>query len=314
MVGSRHLLLGVLAALLLLAAAPARAQKSRPGILRSLIDNLTPDTPEQMENEAIATRDASEARKLYGSLLARHPDSPEGVRAAIWIGLYSYAAGDGPAALEYFERARKHAKDPGLKGRAEFWCETVRLGSGAEPLPDPLDVDRADSWAALSGMVRVDRSIRAGRPGEGEEQLLALEGAARRSGLLGLLAARWGSLLAQTDPGRAERESLLPLERAVVGLPEAIYFRRSPAPTVKSEPEESWSVQFGAFLEEPNAKEMLEQLDRKGCDARIDEEEQDGQRWYRVRLGELPARAAAESLAAQVTESSGLPSEIVRIR
>jgi tetratricopeptide (TPR) repeat protein len=320
MAGTRILRSGVLGALfLLLLPQPGIAQKEHQGIFRGLIDNLTPDTPEQMENEALATRDATEALKLYGSLLARHPEDPEGVRAAIWIGLYYYGAGDMKTSLEYFERARRRAKSPELESRVAFWCEAARLAAGTEPLPDDSREGRRNAWDLLRELVRVDRSIRAGRPGDAENHLLSLEGDARRGGMLGLLAARWGSLLAMNGPGRGGPESLRPLELATAGLPEGIYFQRSagfPAatPAPAPAPEETWSIQFGAFLEEENAKEQREQLEEKGCEARIDEEEEEGRHWYRVRMGELPGRAAAESLAAGSAQQSGIPYQIVRVR
>ena len=310
MVRSHGLRLGAPCLLLLLLAQPGYAQKEGQGILRGLIDNLTPDTPEQMEGDALATRDATEALKRYGSLLARHPDSPEGVRAALWIGLYYYGAGDVTSALEYFERGRKHAKDPGLRSRAEFWCDAARLAAGVEPLPDGSDGDRRNAWDSLRGLVRADRSIRAGRPGEAEQLLLSLEGDARRGGLLGVLAARWGTVLASGAPGRGGREGLRPLRLAIAGLPEEIYFQdRAEPPPPAPAGDETWSIQFGAFLEEDNAKEMRKELEREGCDARIDEEDEEGRHWYRVREGEMSTRAAAESLAAGAADQSGFPTK-----
>jgi hypothetical protein len=315
MVLARGLQLATPCLLLLLLAQPGHAQKEGQGILRGLIDNLTPDSPEQLEDGAVATRDATEALKRYGSLLARHPDSPQGVRAAIWIGLYYYGAGDMASALEYFERGRKRAKDPELKSRAEFWCDAARLAAGVEPLPDGPDAGRRTSWDTLRGLVRADRSTRARRPGEAEQQLLSLEGDARRGGLLGLLAARWGSVFASGGPARGDRESLRPLRLAIAELPEEIYFQDREAPPPPAPvADETWSIQFGAFLEEDNAKEMRKELERKGCDVRIDEEDEEGQHWYRVREGELSTRAAAESLAAVSADESGFPYQIVRIR
>jgi hypothetical protein len=317
---ARLLGIGLLAASSLIAASlipasPAIAQKEHPGIFRNLIDNLTPDTPEQLENEAIGTRDAGEALKLYGSLLARHPDTPQGVRAALWIGLYSYGTGDNATALEYFERARKHAREPELRARAAFWCDAARLAAGAEPLPDDRAGGPGDRWEAMRSLVRVDRSIRSDRPREAEEALLSLEGDARRAGLVGLMAARWGSVLALAEPGRGAREGLRTLERSVVELPESVYLRAAaPAPQPAAVPEEVWSVQLGAFLEEDNAKSLRDEVDHKGCEARVDEDDEDGRHWYRVRTGECRSRTAAESLAVIVTEKSGVESQIVRIR
>lgn len=312
---ARSLVLGLLAASSLTFASPANAQKEHPGIFRNLIDNLTPDTPEQLENEAIGMRDAAEALKVYGSLLARHPDSPEGVRAALWIGLYSYGAGDNATALQYFERARKHAGDPDLRARAEFWCDAARLAAGAEPLPGEWGGGRGERWETMRALVRVDRSIRSDRPREAEEQLLSLEGDARRAGLVGLMAARWGSVLALAEPGRAAREGLRALERSVIELPEAVYLRSpAPAPQPAAAPEETWAIQLGAFLEEGNAKALQRELDRKGCETRVDEDDEDGRHWYRIRTGECRSRSAAESLAVTVTEKCGVEAQIVRVR
>ncbi len=70
-----------------------------------------------------------------------------------------------------------------------------------------------------------------------------------------------------SGPGRGGPESLRPLELATGGLPEGIYLQGTagfPAPTPAPAPEETWSIQFGAFLEEENAKEQREQLERQG--------------------------------------------------
>ena len=112
------------------------AERQRPpGILRGLIGELVPGSAREIEERASQARDGAEALRLYGSLQSRFGGTPEGVRAALWVGIYYYGAGEEESSLEYFERARRNARDPELLARAEFWCDQVRLRTGREPLP-----------------------------------------------------------------------------------------------------------------------------------------------------------------------------------
>lgn len=291
----------------------ADAEKQRPpGILRELIGELVPGSPREIEERAAQTRDGAEALRLYGALQARSASSPEGVRAALWVGTYYYGAGEEEASLEYFERARRNARDPELLARAEFWCDQVRLRTGREPLAATGDGSRG-GFRTLQAMVRVDRSVREGRRGEAEAELLSIEGEARRAGLLGPYLARWGDLLRMPGSGRVNRAVLEPLLDVVADLPERLRLAL-PAASAPAPAHESWSLQFGAFLEAENAEAQVRALQREGLDLRTDETVEDGRSWYRTRLGAFATRAAAESTAAGLDLPSTAPYQIVRVQ
>ncbi len=239
-----------------------------------MIEEIVPGSAPEIEEQALRTRDGAEALRLYGLLQSRFPGTPEGVRAAIWVGLYYYGAGEDEAALGYFERARKYARDPELLGRSDFWCDQVRLRTGREPLSID-EVPAAGRYRALQVLAHVDRSVREGRRSEAETYLLSIEGEARRAGLLGPYVARWGDLFRMPGTGRVNRSVLAPLIFACSGLPERLRIS-APADPVPQAAPELWAIQFGAFLDAGNAARQVEELRRRGLDVRVDETEEDG--------------------------------------
>jgi hypothetical protein len=290
-----------------------RAERQRPpGILRGLIGELVPGSPHEIEERASQARDGAEALRLYGSLQSRFGASPEGVRAALWVGIYFYGAGEEESSLEYFERARHYARDPELVARAEFWCDQVRLRTGREPLPSEEGRGRG-GFRALQALVRVDRSIREGRRSEAEAELLSIEGEIRRAGLLGPYMARWGDLLRMPGSGRVNRTVLDPFIEAGAGLPERLRLA-VPAPAASPASQEEWSLQFGAFLDQENATAQVHEFQRKGLELRIDEATDDGRAWFRTRFGKFTSHAAAESTAAGLGLPAGTPHDIVRLQ
>jgi tetratricopeptide (TPR) repeat protein len=234
------------------------------------------------------------------------------VRAALWVGIYYYGAGEEESSLEYFERARHNARDPELVARAEFWCDQVRLRTGREPLPSEENRGRG-VFRALQALVRVDRSIREGRRSEAEAELLSIEGETRRAGLLGPYLARWGDLLRMPGSGRVNRAVLDPLLDAGAALPERLRLA-VPAPIVSPASPEAWSLQFGAFLDPENAAAQVREFRGKGLDLRTDETVEDGRAWFRTRFGRFTTRAAAESSEAGLGLPAGTPRGIVRLQ
>ncbi len=313
----------LLAAALLVGLTPMRseAQRERPGILRGILDEFAPGSAEELDAQARGTQDGDEARRLYSTLQARHADRPEGVRAALWMGFWSYSGGDFEAALEMFERARRHARDPEMKARAEFWCEQVRHMLGGEPLTESQATGGEGFYAVLRRLVHADRSIRAGRRSDAEATLLALEGDSRRTGLLSLVAVRWNDALALAG-GRVARDPILPLLASLDGLPEQVYL--APAAAMASEqgqpaiePEGGdrvWTLEFGVYLRDEDAQLEADRLGRAGYEARVDSVIEDGRRRLHLRLGAFPSRAEAESLAARIPPELAAPPWIVQVR
>lgn len=298
------------------AASPSAAQKERSrGILRNLIQTIAPESPEELEYRARETRDVATALDLYGTLESRHGGRPEGIRASLWLGLYEYGRNDHESALVHFEQARKNARDPLLRARATFWCEQARLITGREPITDDPDGMEGGFWGTLRGLTRVDRSIHAGRRSDAEQELLLLEGEARHAGLLGPEIARWGDILraAGTGGGRLPPEALRPMLRAAAELPERLRIQlpdRAPADSTPPA-EDKWTIQFGAFLDRDHATALVETLEARGVHARIEEGEEGGREWSRVRLDASLDRAEADSLSGRLQESAGVPCQVV---
>jgi hypothetical protein len=53
-------------------------------------------------------------------------------------------------------------------------------------------------------------------------------------------------------------------------------------------------------------------LDAKGLDTRIEEGEEHGRHWFRVRLSASFDRAAADSMGRLIQEKTGIPCQTVR--
>jgi hypothetical protein len=306
---------GTIAALFF-SSLPAFAQKERSGgILRGLIHTIAPGSPEDLEQQARTARDVPTALDVYETLESRFSNRPEGVRAAIWVGLYYYGRNDVGTALSHFERARSGAQGSYLLARASFWCDQARLMTGSEPIGPDRAEDTDGFWGALRALTRVDRAIQADRRGEAEASLLSIEGAARRAGLLGPEVARWGDVLRMPGPGGRTNQAILsPILRATAELPERLLIKDPAPPADKGRETETWAVQFGAFLESENAEALAHVLKSRGIESRIDEGEQEGRRWYRVRLAETSDRPLADSLCRRIQGETGIACQSIRVR
>jgi hypothetical protein len=300
--------------LLLLAAPPAGAQKDgRNGILRGLIDGLSPAGPAQRGAHAGSAHELSDALRRYGELCENRIDQPDGVRAALRLGSYYYTVGHVDQALPYFERALAHARGPELRAEAAFWCEQARLMAGAEPLAWGSGGERRGFYGVLRRLCRVDRAILRGRTAEAEPDLESLETEARNTGCAGLALARWGRLEQTSGSSRSVLRDLLPLARAAAQLPERAFFDFSLVEEPPSIPTPArWSIQFGAFLEAENAELMERELSLQGISARIETSEEKGRTWNCVRYGDFLSRAEADSAAEAVRAHMDVPLQIVQ--
>ena len=302
----------------LLLALPALAQ-DRPGTLRGLLGGRGDEEPAALERTARAERDAARAERTYATLFERHPETAEGVRAALWLGKRLYGLGREEQALAYFEEAGRGA-DPVLRAEALFWAEQIHRLTGQEPLPAGDRPASGGYWDALRLLVLVDRSLARARPEEAESRLLSLEGSLRRHGLLGLDLARWGRLAQRGGGRRVDSGDLRPLLRETLALSERLAY--APGPGAPEPAAEVWSLQFGAFLERGNARELLDRLRGEGFDARIDgaidepteASAAEGMGGYAVRLGRFSTRAEADSAALSILERQAPPVRVVRVR
>jgi hypothetical protein len=193
------------------------------------------------------------------------------VRAALWVGLYYYWAGEEETALEYFERARKHARTGELRQRADFWCDQARMRTGKEPL---VEGRRDRLWRA---QVLTRRPIRArGSAGGGGSALI--EG---RAGGWCRPSPRGGDILM---PGPQGQSRVWAARLACSGLPEDSMSGRPGQPLGM---ESGRSAGFPGGAESPAGGDLQPWVDSNRLVSEL------GGR-VSTRLGESPSRAAAK--------------------
>ncbi|MGH8260012.1 MAG: SPOR domain-containing protein [Steroidobacteraceae bacterium] len=69
------------------------------------------------------------------------------------------------------------------------------------------------------------------------------------------------------------------------------------APAPRAPSRRGWIVQVGSFASRANADRLAHDLKRKGYGAFVSETSSHGRKWYRVRVGPAPDRAAAVAVA-----------------
>lgn len=73
-----------------------------------------------------------------------------------------------------------------------------------------------------------------------------------------------------------------------------------------------WAAQVGSFSKEATAKTIAEDLKRRGFKAFVMEHREDGKTLYRVRVGPVATREAADALGRKVTQQTGQAARPVR--
>ena len=76
-------------------------------------------------------------------------------------------------------------------------------------------------------------------------------------------------------------------------------------PTKEGRP---WVINVASVQSKANAQHVLDRLKKGGYNAYIDEAQQDGTLWHRVRVGFFPSREEARRTAQEISQSYGLQS------
>jgi DedD protein len=116
---------------------------------------------------------------------------------------------------------------------------------------------------------------------------------------------RTGPYANRADADRARDQ----IQRTVVGVEPIV--RGGPAPEQAAPVQGGYSVQVGSFASRNNALRLLSQLEDQGFEAIVHEEVAGSRTIWRVRVGQLSSREAAEQLRAELIERAGLEGLVV---
>jgi len=104
----------------------------------------------------------------------------------------------------------------------------------------------------------------------------------------------------------AQGEESLPLPSVTPPAPESGTTRSSSQPAVKRDLSVvptgtgKYTIQFSAWLTRSKAEDQASRLANGGYDAYVDEATDDGQTWYRVRVGRYDSRSQANDVVARL--------------
>jgi DedD protein len=102
-------------------------------------------------------------------------------------------------------------------------------------------------------------------------------------------------------PAPAPATTPAPKPKAVVEAPK-------PAPATGG----AWAAQVGSFSKEATAKTIAADLKHRGFQAFVMEHREDGKTLYRVRVGPVATREAADALGRKITQQTGQAARPVR--
>ena len=77
-------------------------------------------------------------------------------------------------------------------------------------------------------------------------------------------------------------------------------------------PSGGWAAQVGSFSKEANAQAIAADLKRRGFKAFVMEHREGGKSLYRVRVGPVASREAADALGSKITQQTGQAARPVR--
>jgi hypothetical protein len=212
---SRRLIVAALAGLPMLCLAPARGATRAEAFARIVREAPRGGTERAawLRREAEGTTDARLAFELMEEVTRRAPAEAAGP-ARLWLVRYWMAAGRTDRALLELELLGKPAPETAWTAETEYW----RALLGLEERPAAVETGSVVPWGVMAGIA----ALRAGAPDrETARQAFALEGAARRAGLLG----PWLWNLARSDEPvwqRSVRETLAGGGRALAAAPERV--------------------------------------------------------------------------------------------
>lgn len=344
----RRLLHGVLVAVLWLAVPGAGAESPQAAAVRILAEIPKGTTQERgwwVYERARAERDGKLALELMRAVADRFGKEP-GERARLWIVRYFAAANDLPAARAALPPEIRPETSAQTAAQWRYWRVLLEDPAGKDPAADLQADPGADSgadvaapsngpasvpWEVLADLAGIGASLR-----DNQEARLALglEGAARRTGLMGpylwrllhaghpwLTSAAQAMLETADQPLEAAPDLPLLVERVAAGRSTDVSLGRADGPpeAVVAESGKAgigarprFAVQVGAFLQESSARSLVRELGTHGFQAYVSPlAAPEGPALQRVRLGPCRTLAEAESLGTALARRLMLPYQIV---
>ena len=308
--------LGVTAAAFQALAADSPAATA-DDILRSIPRGSPAERGWWLYERARQVRDAGVALGLMRIVGDRYPDVPA-FAANLWVVRYFAAAGDLTAAAAALPPTVPEGTSPPDRAQWAFWRQQL---TGDRDVEYPEGHGGVTPWAAFGALAGIPHPVEGNGPARAA---LALEGEARRSGLLGpwvwrlsrgdhpwLLSAAEAAVTAPENPlaHSPERPAILAL------LADAR--NRTTSPRRVTSPGElradrTFAVQVGAFIQESSARGLGRELGNHGFRAYLSQTTgEGGTELYRVRIGPCSNLAVAESLGVQLSKTLMLPYQIV---
>jgi len=99
-----------------------------------------------------------------------------------------------------------------------------------------------------------------------------------------------------------------PAENTDPGIPAAPSPKQNKKPGTPAKEGRPWAINVASVQSKTNAQHVLDRLKKGGYNAYIDEAQQDGTLWHRVRVGFFPSREEARRTAQEISQSYGLQS------
>lgn len=306
-------------------AATAGVEEAAAQILASMPEGSEQDRAWWLYETAAMTPDAHLARRLMDEVSRKFAGAPA-ARAGLWKVRFFMAAGDTGAAAREIGALEVIPKEAVWGAEARFWA----LLLDGRALPDSIARDRAvPPWGLMSQIASIGAS---GPAGVDAQRALALEGAARRWGILGpwlwrlataqhpwlkeaaeAVLASPGLCLAGTPELTDIRQVLWESAAKAPVEPEALAGAHGTLPTDEAgAPAPRFSVQVGAFLEEAAARGLVRELISHGFPAHLQRPRSgEDEALYLVRIGRGCRLAEAESLGIVLSRALMLPYQII---
>ena len=97
-----------------------------------------------------------------------------------------------------------------------------------------------------------------------------------------------------------------PPAQAKPEIPVAAPTKPSKKPATQEKKAGPWVINVASVQSKANAQHVLDRLKKGGYNAYIDEAQQDGTLWHRVRVGFFPSKEEARRTAQEISQSYGL--------
>jgi len=302
------------------AAAAGTLEEETARILRAVPQGSGESEAAWIYGQARTVVDARLALRLMDEISPG--DGESAARARLWKVRFWMAAGEKTRAGRELDALEEPRPSAPWRAEASFWRALVSgNGDWEEGLQERASVP---PWAFMAAIARVHEQV------ESDEEVrgaLALEGRARRLGLLG----PWLWRLLRARDARLHRAGLVILENVaatIVAAPEAADLlartreaeelaaagkREAPVGS-SAEPRGRFAVQIGSYHEKGVAAGLLDELGTHDFEAHLTVSfPKDKAPVYRVRLGPCETLSEAESIGVALSRELMIPYQIVEV-